>query len=188
MVISNGLGPIYIYTGHRNYRELVRNLEGVKYQVQLATEGSRLVWFYRHSFYYDYYVEELEELPGLELVAALDDGVIFRRDGTLVDYSFDAHLSRDAVVYSKEPCLDEDTEAKFFLHLVPVNVDDLPAARRQYGFDNLDFAFGQYGAIADWKCLASVPLPDYPVTAIRTGQYIIGIGRLWQAELSVPSE
>lgn len=78
------------------------------------------------------------------------------------------------------------TEHRFFLHVTPERADDLPAERRRYGFDNLDFEFFWRGALLEEKCVASVPLPDYPIKSARTGQYVSGEGEIWSAEFAVP--
>ena len=62
---------------------------------------------------------------------------------------------------------------------------DLPAERRPAGFANQDFAFDRWGGFFDGKCLAVVPLPEYPIATIRTGQNIPGQGEVWAAELMV---
>lgn len=59
------------------------------------------------------------------------------------------------------------------------------AGRREFGFDNRDFSFEQYGARFDGKCLAVAPWPDYRVKEVRTGQFIPGQGQLWQGKLTV---
>ena len=38
----------------------------------------------------------------------------------------------------------------------------------------------------DSWCRATIPLPDYPITGIRTGQYVPDEGNIWQAESTVP--
>ena len=83
------------------------------------------------------------------------------------------------LLYAKAGCVPADREAAFFLHLTPVNPDDLPGDSREYGFDNLDFPFEWRGLVMGDECLAVVPLPDYPIAAIATGQYT-GAGRLWE--------
>ena len=98
--------------------------------------------------------------------------------------ALDVHLSDGALVYVKEPCEQEDVAARFFLHVVPESVNDLPEERRGIGFDNLDFDFFPNGALFDGRCAARVPLPDYPVASIRTGQHAGG-GELWSAEFAV---
>ncbi len=100
--------------------------------------------------------------------------------------SFDVHLIGNHLIYVKEPCARADTEAVFFLHLYPVDVNDLPDHRRQYGFDNLDFRFDWRGEILDGKCMVKIPLPEYNVSEIRTGQYVPAAGgynRLWEGEI-----
>ena len=94
---------------------------------------------------------------------------------------FDVHISHDRLVYVKEPCARADTEAEFFLHLHPVDVNDLPDHRRQYGFDNLDFSFDGRGLMSDGSCMARIPLPEYDIATIRTGQYTEE-GGLWVGE------
>ena len=98
---------------------------------------------------------------------------------------FDVHLSDGALVYVKEPCESADTDARFFLHITPEQVGDLPEARRVYGFDNLDFAFFPNGALFDGKCAARAALPGYAVASIRTGQHASGVGEIWSAEFGV---
>ena len=99
---------------------------------------------------------------------------------------FDVYLSENTLTYVKEPCAPADTAAWFFLALYPVDVNDLPGPRRPHGFDNLDFRFGERGVIFDGKCLARVPLPEYAITRISTGQYVPvegGYNHLWEGEI-----
>ena len=96
---------------------------------------------------------------------------------------FDVYLADGALVYVKEPCEPADT-ARFFLHVTPERVGDLPEDRREHGFDNLDFDFFPRGALFEGKCAARAALPEYPVTSIRTGQYD-GDGEIWTAEFGV---
>ena len=98
--------------------------------------------------------------------------------------NFALYIQDTRLLYLRETCADADTAAGFFLHIIPQDVADLPAERRPAGFANLDFAFARYGGSFDGKCLATVPLPDYPVKEIRTGQHIPGQGELWAVELS----
>ena len=98
---------------------------------------------------------------------------------------FDVHLADEALVYVKEPCSPADTEDRFFLHITPERVSDLPDERREYGFDNLDFAFFPNGALYEGKCAARAALPEYPIASIRTGQHVSGVGEIWSAEFAV---
>ena len=97
--------------------------------------------------------------------------------------TFDVYLLDDDLVYVREQCAPEDTDAWFFLHLTPVDAGDLPGERRKYGFDNLDFRFGTRGARFDGRCVASVRLPDYAIAGVRTGQYAAG-GQIWHVEFA----
>ncbi len=91
---------------------------------------------------------------------------------------FDLYIDGGKLYYVKGPCGGADTTARFFLHIVPEYIDDLPEDRRQYGFDNLDFGFEQRGVLFDGKCAAAVPLPKYGIARIVTGQFDGG-GRVW---------
>ena len=180
-----------------------------------APEGAYVVWFdaYRPDLVwnilpFDYGVAQLLATPGLEPVAVLPDGAVFQVNA---DYrppagaqpatqealaagalgepaaraAYDVYLVGAELVYRKEPCRPEDTGARFFLHLFPAVAADLPASRRQYGFDNLDFDFAEHGVFTPGgACLAVVTLPGYAggIDRIRTGQWIRGQGQLWIVE------
>ena len=98
---------------------------------------------------------------------------------------FDVYVTEGKLYYLKEPCTAEDTPARFFLHIVPEDENDLPDARKQHGheFDNLDFDFAGRGVLFDGKCMASVDLPQYAIARIVTGQFDAG-GRMWQVEFA----
>ena len=100
---------------------------------------------------------------------------------------FDIYISDNTLVYVREACDRADTDAKFFLHLIPADVADLPDHRKQYGFDNLDFTFRGYSValFGNGRCMATVALPEYDITRISTGQYVPvagGFNHLWKAE------
>ena len=94
---------------------------------------------------------------------------------------------RRMLVYVKEPCSEEDARARFFLHLIPADEGDLPEERRRYGFDNLDFSFEDRGNRIGERCVALRHLPDYPVAAVRAGQFA-GQERVWEEEFSLPDD
>ena len=102
-----------------------------------------------------------------------------------VQADFDLYIQDNQLTYLREPCAAADTAAGFFLHILPQDVAVLPQERQAAGFANLDFDFGRYGGSFDGKCLAAVPLPDYPVKFLRTGQHIPGQGEVWAVELMV---
>ena len=100
------------------------------------------------------------------------------------DY-FALYWRDNRLLYLRENCAAEDTAAGFFLHIVPEDVADLPDDRQAAGFANLDFVFARYGGSFDGKCLVTVPLPDYPIASIRTGQFHTEQREVWAAELMV---
>ena len=99
---------------------------------------------------------------------------------------FDIYAGENTVTYLKSPCSAADVQAQFFLHIVPEDVADLPADRRQYGFDNLDFLYGGNAALAfGGRCIAKRQLPDYPIIRIRTGQFTPDEGQIWKVKFPV---
>ena len=101
----------------------------------------------------------------------------------LIDADFQVHRrGRHRLVYGKDGCTAEDRAAQFFLHIVPVDPTDLPADRREYGFENRDFQFERSGGgVINGRCVVDRQLPTYPIASIRTGQYIYG-DTLWAGE------
>lgn len=87
--------------------------------------------------------------------------------------AFDVALHSDSVAYFKHPCKPAEIRAgRFFLHIYPKDPADLPLDRsRPVRFATLDFPFDWHGAHLDGACGAVVPLPDYPITSLRTGQW-----------------
>ena len=102
----------------------------------------------------------------------------------VVQSVYDIYLIDDALVYVKEPCVESDIASKFFLHVFPERAGDLPADRRESGYDNLDFNFLLHGAPLDGLCVARVPLPEYLVASVRTGQFNKD-GEIWKAKHSL---
>ena len=94
---------------------------------------------------------------------------------------FDVYLRGNGLAYLKESCAAGDVDARFFLHIFPVDPADLSA---DAGFANLDFQFPDYGAYAGDKCVAERDLPDYAIERIRTGQFVSGKGQLWGVEFA----
>ena len=97
---------------------------------------------------------------------------------------FDVYMDDEWLTLARQPCAFDDMKPRFFLHLVPADMGDLPPARKARkasGFDNRDFAFGERGALFDGKCVATWRLP-YRVAHLRTGQYTAK-GELWSASV-----
>ena len=99
---------------------------------------------------------------------------------------WDVYLVGNSLIYKKEQCAPEDAEPTFFLHLAPVDVNDLSSHRKQYGFDNLDFAFRDHRLpIEGGVCVAIRDLPDYAIAAIRTGQFTGEGEKIWEGRFDV---
>ena len=114
--------------------------------------------------------------PPDELIVSDEWNVYLRRDDTrLVGET-------DRLIYERQPCLPEDTQARFFLHVFPVDKDDLEETRRQRGFAYRDFRFESGGGrrLGKRRCVVERTLPGYPIARIRTGQYTED-GELWEA-------
>ena len=127
---------------------------------------------------YDYGFDDVAALPGVELVASLDDGAIFRSGAAAIDRvvraHFDIYRYGDALAYFKEPCTARDVTPRFFLRASPAE---------RAAFDR-DFSFAEHGYLLDGRCLAVVALPDYEIARLSTGQYLPGTGNLWEAAFS----
>ncbi len=108
------------------------------------------------------------------------------RSSPIIRSTFNVHLiplHNDTLIYTKTPCSESDISTPFLLHIIPIDRTDLPVSRRQLGFENYDFRFSSRGTIFDDRCLAMIPLPDYGIASIRTGQFDPDESTvLWQEE------
>ena len=138
-------------------------------------------------------------LPAAEIIADLSDGTVLKvpklswdedayhavvSQEPTIRSNYDLYLDDGYLRYVKEPCGDEDIEYPFFLHIIPADLALLPRNRQDLGFDNLDFGFYAHGNRSDVRCIASVPLPDYSISSIKTGQWNRDDDRqIWSEEL-----
>ena len=175
--------------------------------------GAHIVWFdkFYHRSFLSYDDTDLRLLPGVETVAELADGVVFRRTAyepfdaarhrarkqrymdqliqqaseQVVHAGWSVYRTGRKLTYLKEPCAPADVQAKFVLHVVPADPANLPAHRQQYNSENLDFLFNWRGEQIDDQCIAIIPLPAYPIDRIYIGQWIPAENRtVWEAELT----
>ena len=93
---------------------------------------------------------------------------------------FDVYRDGRTLTYVRDGCSEADTEPRFFLHVLPLDADDLPEERRRYGSERLTFAFADRGLRYGGTCMAAFALPDYPVLGVRTGQYVSGRPPVWE--------
>ena len=98
---------------------------------------------------------------------------------------FDVHVTEDALAYVKEDCAAQDRTSRFFLHMVPLRLGDLPRSVARRGFVNRDFAFATHGAVLDGACVARARLPSFRVRGARTGQLTAGGEERWRVEIDL---
>ncbi len=120
------------------------------------------------AFYRNIYHKVKAEMPGIRSV-------------------FDVYVHDGKLVYVRKLCSAEDLRRRFFLHVLLVNETDLPDWRKPYGFDNRDFDFHEYGVRFDGKCMAVVPLPEYEISSIRTGQFTRK-SVIWEGKFSLKQD
>lgn len=92
----------------------------------------------------------------------------------------------NTLVFLSPSCDKSSLQTRFFLHYVPVSINDLPKSRIQYKYDNADFNWfsqSQFGPSLFGKyknyCLALVKAPNYVLRGLRTGQFTRS-GKVWE--------
>ena len=115
------------------------------------------------------------------------DETIAQADAPLIRSHFDVYLNGKTLIYVKDACREDDTEAAFSLALYPVDQSVLPAESGRHGFQNLDFSFYESGIRrSGGACVSITQLPDYDIARIHTGQYIQrpngSFEQLWEGE------
>ena len=84
---------------------------------------------------------------------------------------FDVYLRDGRLFYVKDPCVREDVRNYgVFVRVFPEDPEDLSRRDRRYGWEELRLRFQQTGGLFEGKCMAILPLPDHPISVIRTGQ------------------
>ena len=108
------------------------------------------------------------------------DGAVWQVDyrsgalrGADGEAAFDLHFDWRQLRYARAPCRMADASTRFFLHVYREDRD---------GFDNMDFWLPAAGTSQD-ECKATVQMPDYEVSRVRTGQYTSGEGEHWSVLL-----
>ena len=153
--------------------------------------------------FFDFIITPLRSMGGANLLTPENRSVfLYEWDGFLDAYrsrsfgrllvrsNFDVYLDGDVLRYVQNPCSLETSKATFFLHVIPVDVGDLPDHRRQYEFDNLDFSFRLHRQDLgiDGSCEAAVTLPGYVIASVRTGQYLPNGRQIWEEKFSLAGE
>lgn len=141
----------------------------------------------------------------LEIVAILEDGVVFKannnaeiaslpghgKDSTfeavllqgselVVSSTFDIYSDGSRLIYISTRCHDEELESPFFLHVFPTDSADIAKGRKTSSFNNYDFRFNREGFSFGERCAVIRNLPDYDIELIRTGQFTSDGTVLWE--------
>ena len=101
---------------------------------------------------------------------------------------WDVYLTENSLVYVKEPCASADTEAMFFLHLHPVDANDLPGRRGNPASTTWTSISASAAGYSTGSVMATATLPEYAITRIGTGQFVTvegGFHNLWEAGFDV---
>ena len=102
------------------------------------------------------------------------DEMIEQAGAPIIRSDFAVYLNGNTLIYVNDACSSRkaDPNAPFFLAVYPEDEGNLPADRKQHGFDNLDFHFQDRGIHLMERCIAMARLPDHDIARIYTGQYI----------------
>ena len=127
----------------------------------------------------DFVRESLELLAGAEPV--IDSGYQVYHVGHALVYvmnpaevEYDVSRIGNVLTYSRGPGCRSAAEPvpRFFLHVYPVDENDLMPGRERSGFDNFDFLFQAHARVQDdGRCVALIDLPEYDIEWIITGQF-----------------
>ena len=90
---------------------------------------------------------------------------------------FELHLEGRTLTLVRGECEAADIADRFFVHAYPADGG---------GREAIDFRFRERGLRHGDRCMASVPLPDYPIARLAAGRYD-GTGHLWEAALALPA-
>ena len=174
--------------------------------LEIARDGAWIVWFHG-SFMIDRYtygIGDMSITPGLEPVAHLSDGSIFRVNRGFVPSdspllvkldsilsgeagepaasgSFDIWFDEGRLTIFKNACVGDDIRGVFFWEVYPSDPADLPALFSEHGFEfeGYSFTFPANGIGVDGNCIAMIDLSDYEASRI-----VIGKRGAWQTELN----
>ena len=97
-------------------------------------------------------------------------------------YNIYLQPSDNALIYLNRNCIpDSEKNTRFFLHIFPINSDDLPIARQETGYDIKEARWDFYTQRTN-GCIAIFSLPDYDIDRIVAGQHTPHLGIEWSVE------
>ena len=108
----------------------------------------------------------------------------------VIESGMDVHVHGRRIFYVSDDCARTDGRTPFFLHVTPVREADLPADRREHGFDHQDFH--EAGVTLGERCVVRWQLSGYPIRRIRTGRYVevrdgeeLHVHNLWEGDADI---
>lgn len=115
--------------------------------------------------------------------ASIADGVPVSTAAAGFNLYLDDTAEPRLATYINEQCASDDTQALFFLNIIPANSVYLIGHERRHGFSGPTFTFDRADGIKIGRqCMVSVRLPDYPIASIRTGQFAADWSAIWELE------
>lgn len=111
-----------------------------------------------------------------------------RRNGPTARGAWDVYAHAGYLLYEKAECTGEARAARFFVHVVPSRIMDMPMARHKTGFIPIDFDFEANGWTEGAACRAGLKLPSFPLARVRTGQFVVRGGEsqeIWQVSVTM---
>ena len=127
--------------------------------------------------------EKYEPLGGLASIRKDLRKMVAAPGKQIIASDFDVYLDRWRLVYLKEGCSPTELKRPFFLNMIPVDENDLPEHRTQYGY--VRYHKRLLSAIDQNHCIVSIALPHYPIHSLWTGQYDRNEGVVWEGEFAV---
>ena len=180
-ICSNDPAAIYFGTNEHNQKRqysmiLPQDLERAKAHILQNCSGSDdwVIWFSIQPRPFRTptrpFMTELGAALGMEVVAVLADGVVYKAPGSVVwgddflvrsllegvrlvvgshfEVYVDHRLNR-LVYVRRSRCEFNDIAPEFIVHAFPVDEADLPSQRQQYAFDDLSFYFPDHANFSD---------------------------------------
>ena len=194
-------GELRVWPGHKSSSLILPQSDRIRIVYGLRTNA---------DFYFNvprYYPRDTPDQPTLHRIEAYGSAIAFilasnsdayreyyraeyadvEARGTLLAHSaFDVYAYDGALYYLSPDCpLPTPNRARFFLRIIPADLADLRANRREYGYENRDFWFSDHVAFFDDKCIVARDLPGYAIERIRTGQNAAAGGVEWRADINI---
>ena len=158
---------------------------GHKEGYDTLTPENRIVFLYRMSDYRGASFNRLASKSAYN--RSVYSGIISELSDPIIESDYTVYrLENDLVYVGIGEC--KNTHARFFLHVMPLEENDLLYRNRIIGFDNIDFSFSDLGWRTEEGCFAVRSLPQYDIARISTGQFDYSDGVLWSGAFDAEAQ